>query len=80
MKIPGHALPGQVIVNVGGHADISVVIPDDVYGGETVILIARGPKKRINSMTSTTSTATLSSSSSSASASTTPENFNPDEI
>lgn len=70
MKIPLTAKPGQTIVNVGGLKDCSVVLPDYIVPGETVVLMVNGlKKKRVTSSNSTASTDTELSSSSSAASS-----------
>ena len=58
MKVPLGTRPGQVIVNIGGRPDCSIKLPDYIYPGETVVLIARGGQKRVVSGASSASTAT----------------------
>jgi hypothetical protein len=61
MKIPANAKPGQTVVNVGGLKDCSVVLPDYVYPGETVVLMVNGMrKKRVTSTNSSSSSDTRS--------------------
>jgi hypothetical protein len=47
MTVPNYAVAGLVIENVGGRKNLSIKIPETVFPGETIVIIAPCIKKKI---------------------------------